>query len=129
MEREEILRLIQQANHKVIWTPKRIYLEFNQRQFEALLEGYQPHWDMRYGITFSEGYFYNHRSGVIVNKFRVEKSESGVYSIAEMFDNPEKCDWKVVFDSLLEACRQNDVRIDRDRHQEMFKITNDMQIE
>lgn len=129
MEKEEILRLIQQANHKAIWILKRIYLEFNQSQFEALLQGYQPHWDMRYGITFSEGYFYNHRSGIIVNKFRIEKSASGIYSVVEMFDNPERCDWKVVFDSLLEACRQNDVSLDRDRYQEMFKITYEMQEE
>jgi hypothetical protein len=129
MEDREILELIQQTNRLNKWIPKQIFLQFNESQYKALMSGYNPHWEMRYGIQFEDGYFYNYRSGWIVGKFKVEKIEDNLYQVTEMYDNPEKSDWKVVFDSIVEACIQNHVFMDRDSLQLMQKKTYEMQEE
>jgi hypothetical protein len=127
--KDEISRLIQQINKTNHWIPKKIFLQFNESHYRALFSGYQPHWDMRYGIYFEEGYFYNYRSGWIVGKFKVEKIEDDLYQVTELYDNPEKSDCNVVFDSLKEACNQNHVRLDLDLLSSMFKRTFEMQEE
>lgn len=127
MEKVEISKLIWQTNDANNWISKKIYLQFNGSQYKALLAGYHPHWDMRYGIHFEDGYFYNYRSGWIVGKFKVEMMEDDMYQVTEMYDNPEKCDWKVVFESLGEACNQNHVRLDSEFIYKMFERTEKMQ--
>lgn len=114
MEDREILELIQQTNRLNNWVPKKIFLQFNEAQFKALLKGHRISWDMRYSIHLVDGYFYNHRSGFVVNKFKIEKIGNNLFQVTEMYDNPEKSDYLVVFDSLREACRQNDIELDRE---------------
>jgi len=127
MKDEEISKLIRQTNEANIWVSKNIYLQFNESQYNALLRGYSPDWDMRYSIHFEDGYFYNQRSGWIVGKFKVERIEDNFYQVTEMYDNPQKSDWMVVFDSLREACNQNHVRLDLDLLASMLKSTYEMQ--
>ena len=129
MENREISILIQRTNEDNKWVLKKIFLQFNKSQYCALLTGYQPHWDMRYGIHFEDGYFYNYRSGWIVGKFKVEKIEDDLYQVTELYDNPEKSDCNVVFDSIKEACDQNHVRLDLDLLSSMFRTTYEMQEE
>jgi len=129
LEAEEIKKQIGQINKAKNWVQKKIFLKFNKSQYNALLKGYQPHWDMRYGIHFEDGYFYNYRSGWIVGKFKVEKIEGDLYQVTELYDNPEKSDCNVVFDSLKEACDQNHVTIDLEHLSLMFKRTYAMQEE
>lgn len=120
MDKSEISKLIQSTNKANNWVPKKIFLQMNARQHHALLLGYQPHWEMRYGIQFEKEYFYNYRSGWIVNKFKVAEIEEDNYKVIEMYDNPEKSDWKVVFESIQEACNVNLVDLD-------FKLLRSMQ--
>jgi len=124
----ELSNLIHIANNSNIWVRKEIYLCFNEEQFQALLKGYKPHWDMRYGIYLEKDYFYNYRSGFIVGKFKVEKIENNIYQVTEMYDNPEKNDWNVVFDSLREACDQNKVDFDLDMYFKMREKTYEMNL-
>lgn len=119
MNDKELLDLTLKSNTENTWVRKQIYLQFNESQYQALLKGYQISWDMRYGLYFENGYFYNYRSGVLVGKFKVEQIESGMYQVAEIYDNPEKNDWRVVFDSLREACYQNNVDLDIEEFIEM----------
>lgn len=128
MDKIEISELIRQTNEANNWVPKKLFLQMTARQEFALEYGYQPHWDMRYGIQFEDGYFYNYRSGWIVNKFKIEKIENDLFQVTEMYDNPEKSDWEVVFDSLVEACRQNDVDFDGKQIKKMIDKTMEMQI-
>lgn len=44
-----------------------------------------------------------------------------------MYDNPEKCDCWVIFESLREACQQNRVELDREQHFLMCEKTSEMQ--
>jgi hypothetical protein len=62
---------IAELNFQNVWLPRRISLIICQEQFIALLKGYQPHWDMRYGIRYdqTEDYFYAYRSGFVVGKY------------------------------------------------------------
>jgi hypothetical protein len=76
-----IPELIKRTNEANEWIPKKIFLQFNEFQYKALLKGYHPHWDMRYGIHFDENYFYNFRSGWVVGKFKVEKLEANLYQV------------------------------------------------
>jgi hypothetical protein len=122
----ELSELIQKANNENVWVSKEIYLRFNEEQYQALLKGYQPHWDMRYGIYFENGYFYNYRSGFIVGKFKVEKMDDDFYQVTEIYDNPEKNDWRIVFDSLREACYQNKVDLDFDLYVMMCEKTYEL---
>lgn len=57
MEDKEILELIHQTNRLNKWIPKKIFVQFNEAQYRALLTGYHPHWEMRYGIQFEDEYF------------------------------------------------------------------------
>ena len=82
---------------------------------------------MRYGILFKGGYFYIHRSGHVVVKFKVEKIENDLYHVTEMFDNPKMGLWYYVFDTLVEASTQNHVFMDRDNLCLMQKKTYEMQ--
>jgi hypothetical protein len=125
---KELSELIKQANTENTWVRKQIYLQFNESQYQALLKGYQINWDMRYGISFVNGYFYNYRSGVLVGKFKVEQIESGMYQVTEIYDNPEKNDWRVVFDSLREACYQHKVDLDFDLYVMMCEKTYELNL-
>ena len=129
MEDREILELIQNANRLDNWIPKKIFLQFNDAQYKALLKGYKVHWDMRYGIHIMGDYFYIHRSGHVVGKFKVENIEDDLYRVAEMYDNPESGFWYYVFDTLVEACKQNRIPIDRDNLCLMQEKTYKMQEE
>ena len=126
-EDEEISELIQQTNRLDKWVSKKIFLQFNEAQYKAILMGYQVHWDMRYGIHVVEDYFYIHRSGHVVGKFKIKKMENDLYHVTEMYDNPESGFWYYVFDTLVEACRQNRVPFDRDNLCLMQKKTYEMQ--
>jgi hypothetical protein len=43
-----------ELNFLNVWLPRRKSLIINQEQYIALLKGYQPHWDMRYGILYDQ---------------------------------------------------------------------------
>ena len=129
MEDKEISNLIKHNNGLDKWVSKKFFLQFNEAQYQALFRGYHPHWEMRYGIQFEDGYFYNYRSGWIVGKFKVEKIEDDLYHVTEIYDNPEKSDWMVIFESLSEASENNNVQLDIKRLSMMVKKTLRMQKE
>lgn len=108
---------IAELNFQNVWLPRRISLIISQEQFIALLKGYQPHWDMRYGLLYdqTEDYFYAYRSGFVVGKYRVVKLREGDYEFTEMYENRLKIDYLVIFDCVIEACKQNGVDCDGSR--------------
>jgi len=129
MEDKEISELIQHTNRLYTWVSKKIFLQFNEAQYRALLKGYRISWDMRYGLHLLDDYFYIHRSGHVVGKFKLKKIENDLYQVTEMYDNPAIGDWNFVFDSLREACRQNEVELDITEWAMMRRKTFEMQEE
>ena len=62
------IKIIDDLNRQGVWIPKRISLSIDTEKYIALLKGYQPSWDMRYGMIyqFVDEYFYAYRSGYVV---------------------------------------------------------------
>jgi hypothetical protein len=104
-------KIISKLNFLNVWLLRRISLIISQEEFIALLKGYQPHWDMRFGIIYdhSDNYFYAYRSGFVVGKYRAEKQQDGLYVFTEMYENKLINDYLVIFDCVIEACKQNRV--------------------
>jgi len=63
-----------------------------------------------------------------VGKFKVDKIEYDYYQVTEMYDNPEKNDWRVVFDSLHKACYQNNVDLDIEQFVVMRTKSNELNL-
>lgn len=122
MNYPEIINLL---NHNMIWIEKRIKLVLTSDEYIALLKGYQPHWDMRYGILYiqEEDYFYSYRSGCVVGKYKIEMLRDGNYIFTEVYENPSKNDCMVIFECVREAIQQNNLSFDRDRLMEMIRET------
>jgi hypothetical protein len=101
---------INALNFANAWVPKNIVLFINTDQYQAMLKGYQLHWDMRFGLLYDQknDFFYTYRSGYIIGKYKVEKDEDR-YLFLECFENPYKLDCMVIYDCVMEACKQNDV--------------------
>jgi hypothetical protein len=101
---------INALNFANVWVPKNILLILNTDQYLAMLKGYQLHWDMRFGLLYDQknDFFYTYRSGYIIGKYKVEKDEDR-YLFLECFENPYKPDCMVIYDCVMEACKQNDV--------------------
>lgn len=114
MEQPDYYKIINQLNTNNIWVEKRVELTINVDQYIALLKGYLPHWDMRYGIMFNhyDHYFYAYRSGYIVGKYQFIKNRNNDYTCVEMYDNPEKSDYLIIFEIIKEACREHNIDID-----------------
>lgn len=117
--------IINHLNHNMIWVEIRIKLVLTSDEYIALLKGYQPHWDMRYGILYiqEEDYFYSYRSGCVVGKYKIEMLRDGNYTFTEVYENPSKNDCMVIFECVREAIQQNNLSFDRDRLMEMIRET------
>jgi hypothetical protein len=128
MENIEYINIINDLNNKNVWVPKRIELHLTSDQFIAFLKGYNPDWDMRYGILFNrnDSFFYTYRSGSVVGKYHFEKAGPDKYICVDMYDNPEKPDCMVVFDCIREACRVNNVDLDFNQFTKMYNKTEQM---
>ncbi len=113
MEPPNYFEIINKLNEQQVWIPKRINMELTNEQYQALLKGYEPHWEMRYGILFNkgDGYFYAYRSGFVVGKYKFENTGS-VYICTEMFENSDRPDCLQIFEIVQEACYQNKVTLD-----------------
>ena len=118
------LKIIEDLNFLNIWVPKNISLSIRNEHYIALLKGYQPSWEMRFGIIyqFEDGYFYAYRSGYVVGKYKFEK-RGEMYVCTELYDNPAKSDCMVIFEILKEACYQNKVDIEWSEIAEMVNET------
>ena len=86
--------IISELNHRKVWVSRRISFRISSEEYIALLKGYHPHWDMRYGLIYDyqDDYFYSYRSGYVVGKYKVEKQRNGDYLFTEMYENPYKVD-------------------------------------
>lgn len=45
-------KIISELNQRNNWVSHRIKLTISLNQYIAILKGYQPHWDMRYGLIY-----------------------------------------------------------------------------
>lgn len=106
---------INALNHANVWVEKLLVISIKPEQYIAMLKGYQLHNDMRYGLLYDQknDYFYAYRSGSVVGKYKVELDEDRYY-ISECYANPDKIDFMVIYDCVMEACRQNGVGYDRE---------------
>lgn len=124
MTEPSYFKIIEDLTTQCIWVPKPICLTLSQDQYIALLMGYHPNWDMRYGLIykFEDGYFYSYRSGFVVGKYRFEKKGDG-YVCTELYDNPDKLDCYVIFEIVKEACFVNKMAFDWNDFVEMNEKT------
>ena len=120
--------IISELNHRKVWVSRRISFRISSEEYIALLKGYHPHWDMRYGLIYDyqDDYFYSYRSGYVVGKYKVEKQRKGDYLFTEMYENPYKVDCMVIFECLSEACKQNNVSFDPESLQRYIYETQNM---
>lgn len=115
MQNTNYLSIINCMNHNQIWELKRISLIIELNQYVALLKGYQPHVDMKYGLIydFRENYFYAYRSGIVVGKYRFSEISDNRYQCTEIYDNPGFKDCMAIFPIVIEACNQNNIFVER----------------
>ena len=124
MKQPDYNKIINQLNTDNVWVEKRVDLNINADQYIALLKGYLPHWDMRYGIMFNhfDYYLYAYRSGYVVGKYQFRKNGIDSYTCTEMYDNPDKSDYHVLFEIIREACKIHQVDLDfRKLEEQMIK--------
>lgn len=84
------------VNFQEKWIPmEHPDVPLNKEQFTALCNGCDPGWEARYAtIALGGGWFYTYRSGWLLEKFRYEKGDDGIYHLVEFFhkskgyDNP-----------------------------------------
>lgn len=128
MDTINYIEIAEGLNFRNEWIPLRINLTISLEQYIALLKGYSPHWDMRYGILYDylDDYFYSYRSGYVVGKYKIEKQRNSEYLFTEMYENPNKVDCMVIFECVQEACKQNRVDFDAERLVEMILETRRM---
>lgn len=128
MKEPDYNKIINQLNADNIWIERRIELDITADQFIALLKGYLPHWEMRYGILFNQydHYFYAYRSGYVVGKYQFIKNRNNEYTCTEMYDNPEKSDYLEIFEIIKEACREHNVDLDVRKFAEQMLSTRSM---
>lgn len=128
MKEPGYIKMINQLNSGNVWVEKRIELDITADQFIALLKGYLPHWDMRYGILFNhyDHYLYAYRSGYVVGKYQFVKNRNDGYTCSEMYDNPEKSDCMVIFEIIKEACRVHEIELDVRKYVDQLMKTEDM---
>lgn len=68
------------------WQEERpIVVSWDDRQYNALMKGYAPDWDMRFATFHRRGNFYIYRSGNILKKFRVKRSSDGLWHITRQY--------------------------------------------
>lgn len=69
------------------WIPREhIDVPLTKEQYTALCNGFDPGWEARYStIALGGGWFYTYRSGFLLEKFRYEKGEDGLYHLEEFF--------------------------------------------
>lgn len=106
---------INALNHANVWVKKFLLLCIKPEQYLAMLKGYQLHNDMRFGILYDQknDYFYVYRSGYVVGKYKFELDEDR-YHCCEAYENPFLPDFMVIYECVMEACRQNGVDCDPD---------------
>ena len=114
MNNPDYIEIINDLNYRDVWIPKRIQLELTSDQFIAILKGYYPSWEARYGILYNinDHHFYTYRSGYVVGKYMFYKTANSIFACSDMYDNPEKSDCYKIFDCVKEACRENEVELD-----------------
>lgn len=70
----------------VKWT--NIKLEdktLDEESYESFLKGYNPDWEMRFGVYYEDGWNYVYRSNFLLRKFRFEKRSDGLYHLTDTF--------------------------------------------
>lgn len=75
------------VNFQEKWIPmKHPDVPLTKEQYTALCNGCDPGWEARYAtIALGGGWFYTYRSGWLLEKFRYEKSDDGLYHLVEFF--------------------------------------------
>ena len=118
-------KIIKELNKQQVWISKRITLVINSEQYQAIVKGYNPHWEMRYGIIYNnfDQYFYAYRSDYLVGKYKFEKHFNSNYICSEMFENSNFPDCLNIFEIVLEACSQNNVKVNSNEIISMFELT------
>lgn len=106
---------INALNHAKAWVEKFLLIRIKPEQYLAMLKGYQLHNDMRFGLLYDQkhDYFYVYRSEYVVGKFKFELDEDR-YHCFEAYENPLMPDFMVIYECVMEACRQNGVEYDPD---------------
>ena len=65
---------------------EHIDVPLTKEQYTALCNGFDPGWEARYAtIALGGGWFYTYRSGWLLEKFRYEKGDDGLYHLVEFF--------------------------------------------
>ena len=65
---------------------EHVDVPLNKELFTALCNGCDPGWEARYAtIALGGGWFYTYRSGFLLEKFRYEKGNDGLYHLVEFF--------------------------------------------
>ena len=107
-------RIIDNLEFRKAWTPLRICLEISAEQYIALFEYFVSNRIRGYGLIYNQmtNYFYSYRSGFVLGKYRVVKQQNGNYSFTELYMNLYKEDSLIIFDFIIDACRQNHVGFD-----------------
>lgn len=69
------------------WIPREhIDIPLTKEQFGALCDGFDPGWEARYStMALGGGWFYVYRSGFLLEKFRYEKGDDGLFHLVEFF--------------------------------------------
>ncbi len=75
------------VNFQEKWIPmKHPDVPLTKEQYTALCNGCDPGWEARYAtIALGGGWFYTYRSGWLLEKFRYEKGNDGLYHLVEFF--------------------------------------------
>ena len=73
------------VNFQEKWIPmEHPDVPLTKEQYTALCNGCDPGWEARYAtIALGGGWFYTYRSGFLLEKFRYEKGDDGLYHLVE----------------------------------------------